>query len=247
MSEVAPAPEVPLPRWVPALLSFVAGYVDSYTFLALFGLSVAQVTGSFVIGGAELVTHDTGIAGKLIAILVFLFAAGLAAGLIGWMRGRGRAALSSMLALETALLAFFTVTILTSQPIKGADDWHGVLAGAFGAMAMGTQSVIVRLLMRGIPQTNVMTGNMTQLGIETTELLLAWRRRARDPNDRDTEEEFARVRSRLFVVLAIAVGFLLGAAAGAVVYATAGLPGAPLAVAIVAALTLWAVWRERRA
>jgi uncharacterized membrane protein YoaK (UPF0700 family) len=247
MSEVAPAPEVPLPRWVPALLSFVAGYVDSYTFLALFGLFVAQVTGSFVIGGAELVAHDTGIAGKLIAILAFLFAAGLAAGLIGWMRGRGRAALSSMLAFETALLALFTVTILTSPPIKGADDWHGVLAGAFGAMAMGTQSVIVRLLMRGIPQTNVMTGNMTQLGIEATELLLAWRRRARDPNDRDTEEEFARVRSRLFIVLAIAVGFLLGAAAGAVVYATAGLPGAPLAVAIVAALTLWTVWRERRA
>ena len=67
MTEVAPAREVPLPRWVPALLSFVAGYVDSYTFLALFGLFVAQVTGSFVTAGAELVTHDIGIAGKVIA------------------------------------------------------------------------------------------------------------------------------------------------------------------------------------
>ena len=51
MTEVAPSREVvPLPRLVPATLSFVAGYVDSYTFLALFGLFVAQVTGSFVIG-----------------------------------------------------------------------------------------------------------------------------------------------------------------------------------------------------
>jgi uncharacterized membrane protein len=47
-------------------------------------------------------------------------------------------------------------------------------------------------------------------------------------------------------VLAIALGFLIGATAGAVVYARAGLPGAPLAVVIIAALTLWAGWRERR-
>ena len=79
MSEIAPAAataeEVPLPHWVPALLSFVAGYVDVYTFLVLFGLFVAQVTGSFVTAGAELVTHDVGITGKAIAILAFLFAA----------------------------------------------------------------------------------------------------------------------------------------------------------------------------
>ena len=247
MTEIAQKREVPLPRWVPALLSFVAGYVDSYTFLALFGLFVANVTGSFITAGAELVSHDIGIAGKVVAILAFLFSAALAAGLIALARTLSRDALPWMLAFETLLLAVFTVMILTGPPVRGADDWHGIVAGLFAAMAMGTQSVIVRLLMRGTPQTNVMTGNMPQLGIEATELLLAWRRRARDPNDRDTEEEFARVRSRLFIVLAIAVGFLLGAAAGAVVYATAGLPGAPLAVAIVAALTLWTVWRERRA
>ena len=84
MSEIAPAAataeEVPLPHWVPALLSFVAGYVDVYTFLVLFGLFVAQVTGSFVTAGAELVTHDVGITGKAIAILAFLFAACLDGG-----------------------------------------------------------------------------------------------------------------------------------------------------------------------
>ena len=176
MTEVAPSREVvPLPRLVPATLSFVAGYVDSYTFLALFGLFVAQVTGSFVIGAAELVAHDTGIAGKLIAIVAFVVAAALTAGLIGWVRQQGGAALPWMLAFETALLAVFTVLLVAGPPIAGASDWHGIFAGLFGAMAMGTQSVIVRLLMRGIPQTNVMTGNMTQLGISSTELFLAWR------------------------------------------------------------------------
>jgi uncharacterized membrane protein YoaK (UPF0700 family) len=245
MTEVASASEVPLPRLVPALLSFVAGYVDIYTFLALFGLFVAQVTGSFVTAGAELVTHDTGIAGKMIAIVAFLVSAALTAGLIGFIRDQGGAALPWMLAFETALLAVFTVLMLASPPIQGARDWHGVLAGVFGAMAMGAQSVVVRLLMRGVPQTNVMTGNMTQLGIETTTVLLAWRRHLRHPDDSENEKEFVAVRSRLLIVLAIAIGFLLGAACGAVSYANAGLAGAPLTVVIVGALTLWAVWRER--
>src|SRR5208282_884416 len=247
MTEVALAREVPLPRTVPALLSFVAGYIDSYTFLALFGLFVANVTGSFITAGAELVSHDTGIAGKLIAILAFLVAAALTAGLITLARDQRLAALPWMLAFETALLAVFTLMILTGPPVRGSGDWHGIVAGLFAAMAMGTQSVIVRLLMRGIPQTNVMTGNMTQLGISSTELLLAWRRYARDPGDPTNAREFIAVRSQLAVVLAIATGFLLGAACGAVAFAKIGLPGAPLAIVLVGALTLWAAWRARQA
>jgi uncharacterized membrane protein YoaK (UPF0700 family) len=247
MTDVAPAREVPLPRWVPALLSFVAGYVDVYTFLALFGLFVAQVTGSFVTAGAELITHDIGITGKAMAIAAFLVAAALTAGLIGLLHMRRRNALSWMLAFETLQLALFAALLLGGPAVESAADWHGIVAGVFGAMAMGTQSVIVRLLMRGVPQTNVMTSNMTQLGIETTALIVAWRRHARDPNDQDNARELIAVRTRLGIVLAIAIGFVLGAAFGAVAYAKTGLPGAPLAVVLVGALTLWSVWREHRA
>jgi hypothetical protein len=38
-----------LPTIVPPLLSFTAGFIDSFTVLALFGFFVAQVTGSFVL------------------------------------------------------------------------------------------------------------------------------------------------------------------------------------------------------
>jgi uncharacterized membrane protein YoaK (UPF0700 family) len=244
MTEAAPVHEVP-PRWVPALLSFVAGYVDSYTFLALFGLFVAQVTGSFVTAGAQFVVHDIGIAGKLIAIIAFLVAAALTAALIGLARDRGRDALPWMLALEAVLLALFCVLMLAGRPVTGADDWHGIVAGVFAAMAMGAQSVVVRLLMRGIPQTNVMTGNMTQLGIETTELIRVWRRCARDPGSSADARDFIAVRARLSVVLSITIGFILGAGCGAVAYATIGLIGVPFAVLLVGALTLWAARRER--
>jgi uncharacterized membrane protein YoaK (UPF0700 family) len=239
-------PEHDVPRWVPALLSFTAGYVDSYTYLALFGLFVAQVTGSFVTAGAQFVVYDTGIVGKMIAILAFLVAAASTAALIGVARDRGHDALPWMLTLETLLLAAFGLLILAGPQVSGPDDWHGVVAGAFAAMAMGAQSVVVRLLMRGIPQTNVMTGNMTQLGIETTELIRVWRRRARAP-DEGHGRDFLAVRARLTVVLSITAGFVLGAVCGATAFAMAGLPGIPLAIVLTAALALWSIRREQAA
>ena len=245
MTEVSPVREKPLPLSMPVLLSFVAGYVDSYTYLALFGLFAAQVTGSFVIAGAELVTHDYGIAGKLLAIVAFLVAAAITAALIKLARETGGRALPLMLALEAMLLAIFAAMLLFGPAIKNADDWHGIVAGLVAASAMGAQSVLVRLLMKGIPQTNVMTGNMTQLGIATTELILAWRRFARSRHGAAAIREYQEVRDQLLTVLSVAVGFLVGAAAGAIAFATTNVRGALLAVAIVAALALWALYRER--
>jgi hypothetical protein len=48
------------------------------------------------------------------------------------------------------------------------------------------------------------------------------------------------------MVLSIATGFLVGAAAGAIAYATAGVRGTPVAIAIVGTLTIWALRRDRR-
>jgi uncharacterized membrane protein YoaK (UPF0700 family) len=112
---------------------------------------------------------------------------------------------------------------------------------------MGAQSVLVRLLMKGIPQTNVMTGNMTQLGIAVTELILARRRFAHSEHGVTAIREFNEVREQLLTVLSVAVGFLIGAASGAVAFATTNVRGALLAVAIVAALALWALYREKHA
>jgi hypothetical protein len=47
----------------------------------------------------------------------------------------------------------------------------------------------------------------------------------------------------LSMVLAIAIGFLAGAGSGALAFAATGLRGALVAVAIVAALALWALAR----
>jgi uncharacterized membrane protein YoaK (UPF0700 family) len=165
--------------------------------------------------------------------------------LIGLARGGGRTALPWMLALEALLLAVFAAIVLLGPTIESARDWHGIVAGIFAAMAMGAQSVLVRLLMKGIPQTNVMTGNMTQLGIAATELIVAWRRFSRSRHGAAAVREFEEVRGQLLLVLSVATGFLVGAAAGAIAFAVSGLRGAPLAVGIVTVLAVWALYRER--
>ena len=245
MPTPAPQAESPLPLAAPMLLSFVAGYVDSYTYMALFGLFVAQVTSSFVIAGAEIVIHDYNVTGKLLVTVVFIIAAALTAAMIIWARAAGRATLPAMLLLEAALLAIFCAMILFGPPIQNATDWHGIVAGLIAASAMGAQSVLVRLLMKGIPQTNVMTGNMTQLGITITELVVAWRKLADSGHSAEDVDDFAQVRAQLLIVFSVALGFLVGAAAGAVAFATTGLRGAVLAVLIVAGLAVWALIRER--
>jgi uncharacterized membrane protein YoaK (UPF0700 family) len=247
MAEAHPHRHEPLPKTMPMLLSFVAGYVDSYTYLALFGLFVAQVTGSFVIAGAELVRHDAGAIGKLLAVLAFIAAAAITAALIAVACARGYAPMPWMLALEAALLAVFVAMIWFGPNVNGATDWHGIIAGLFAACAMGAQSVLVRLLMKGIPQTNVMTGNMTQLGIALTDIIIARRRFARSSHDAAAARHYHAVRDQLLVVLSVAVGFLVGAAAGAIAFVTIGISGALLAVAIVAALALSALVREDEA
>jgi uncharacterized membrane protein YoaK (UPF0700 family) len=236
--------EAPVPLLVPVLLSFVAGYLDSYTYLSLFGLFAAQVTGSFVIAGAEFVTSDFGIAGKLIAIAAFVTAAAVTAAFCLAARDAQRGALPAMLGLEALLLAVFVGIMLFGPVVRDTRDWHGIVAGVFAAMAMGTQSVLVRLLMKDIPQTNVMTGNMTQLGIAATELIMARRGFDHSRHGDTAVRDFAQARDRLVTVLTIAIGFLAGAAAGALAFATTGVHGALAAVVIVGVLALWALMRQ---
>jgi uncharacterized membrane protein YoaK (UPF0700 family) len=87
--------------------SIVAGYIDGYTFLALFGLFVVQATGSLVIAGVQAVAHDGNVMIKVLAIPAFFFAGMLTTALVA-TTDRGRyGALPWALALEEILLTGF--------------------------------------------------------------------------------------------------------------------------------------------
>jgi uncharacterized membrane protein YoaK (UPF0700 family) len=234
-----------VPLAAPTLLSIVAGYIDSCTFLALFGVFVAQATGSFVIAGTQLVTHDDNILIKVLAIPVFFFAGMLttavAAATGGWRYG----ALPWALLLEEVLLAGFVGVGLAGSPFFDADTPMALTAALLGLSAMGVQSALVRLLIRDFGSTNVMTTNTTQLAINATEAALAWRKKRRVPEDPASAAEFTAISRHLLGVLSLVLGFLLGTIAGAIAYAQIGLWCALAPMLIVAGLITWSLWPER--
>ena len=63
---------------IAALLSFVAGFVDTAGFLGLQGLFTAHVTGNFVTLGAALVLGTHGVVAKLLALPEFILVVALA-------------------------------------------------------------------------------------------------------------------------------------------------------------------------
>src|SRR5258705_2349664 len=126
-----------IPRAVPALLSFAAGYVDVCTFLALFGLYVAQVTGSFVVFGAELAGHEEGFLIKVLAIPVF-FAAGLFTTIFAEvLRPRGHPPLAWLLALECTLLPAFLVFALAVPIARDPNAPAALLSPMLAFFCMG--------------------------------------------------------------------------------------------------------------
>jgi len=229
--------EKPVPRIVPALLSFTAGFVDACTFLALFGLYVAQVTGSFVVFGSGLVAHEEGFVIKVLAIPMF-FAAGVFATIFAEvLRRRGHAPLPYALALECLLLAAFLLLGL-AMPMRDANAPATVLAAMLGLSAMGVQSALVRLLMPGVASTNVMTTNTTLFAIDTGEFLLGWH--GKRSGDAEAAAQYAAARERLGQLIPLGVGFLGGTVAGAFGYLWFGLSCLVAVLVLLLGLIVWA-------
>jgi uncharacterized membrane protein YoaK (UPF0700 family) len=234
-----------LHRTLAYALSFVAGYVDACTFLALFGLFVAQATGSFVIAGAAPVTHEAGLVIKTLAIPVFMLAAAVTAILVSGTRRAGRSAWAWTLGLEVVLLIAFLWIGVTCSPFESPDQPAALLAGLCALAAMGVQSASVRLLGQGAPSTNVMTTNTTQLAIDATHLLLS-RLRANAADAPVPQSELGKTRRRLAETARVMIGFFAGVVPGALAYRQFGFIGLAPAILILLGLILAASLRGLR-
>jgi len=207
-----------VPRFLPPLLSVIAGYVDSCTFLALFGLFVAQVTGSFVLAGTQLVAHEDAGLIKLIGIPVFFLACAVTTLIVDEMGRSGRSALAAALALETILLLGLFTCWSVAGPFHSPHTAAAVLASVCGLSAMGVQSALVRLVAKGVPSTNVMTTNTTQFAIDATEVVLTWRARRGAPADAAAADAHASALERFNTMWPVVLGFLVGTVTGALAY-----------------------------
>jgi drug/metabolite transporter (DMT)-like permease len=110
----------------------------------------------------------------MLAIPSFFLAGMVVTVLVRPLRERPRVALMRSLGVECLLLIGFSVVCLAGMPFRGPDAPVAIMALMLGMAAMGAQSALVRLLMRGVASTNVMTTNTTMLAINAAEILLAW-------------------------------------------------------------------------
>jgi uncharacterized membrane protein YoaK (UPF0700 family) len=147
-------------RWLPTLLSVIAGMVDLIGFLSL-GIFTAHVTGNIVVIGALIVRHDKVNPAQILAIPIFIIAVA-ATWLIAKATGRRGSGLMRLLLLIQFLL--ITCVLIFSVITKPSADPHGLM-GTIAAMiavaAMGCQFALLRLTMPVAPSTAVMTGNLT--------------------------------------------------------------------------------------
>ena len=230
-------PQVTLPSGAQGVLSFVAGYVDSATFVGLSGLFVAQVTGSFVLAGAAVVSHDPGLVAKVLAIPTFLLAA-VATTLIVSAAETARAAMVRGLAVEVALLCALALAGTLAHPVSDLDSPAALTATMCGLAAMGVQSALVRVLSSS-GSTNVMTTNTTQLGIDAAQLLQALLRLRRSGNSA-VAADYVAACARCARVVPLIIGFAVGTAVGALAFWMVGFASLVLPLLILVGTAAWA-------
>jgi uncharacterized membrane protein YoaK (UPF0700 family) len=199
------------------LLSFVAGYVDTCVFVALFGLFTAHVTGNFVLIGAELVHHSGEVLLKLLALPVFILTVAVAVKVSEALRRAGRRSLAPLIYAEAALLILCAGTGLALGQPASEGAVSALVPGLLAAAAMGMQNGMMRLELAALPSTTVMTVNVTQSVIDVVTMLSRHVDPATDAAKRtEAKQRFARMWPPI-------LAFTAGAASGAAGYAVAGL------------------------
>jgi uncharacterized membrane protein YoaK (UPF0700 family) len=211
-----------------AVLAFIAGYVDTLGFVALFGLFTAHVTGNFVLIGAEIAGVGQGVLLKLLAFPAFIVGVASASVLAKMLEKRGITDSANALHFWQAfLLLMFLASCWFARPITDASAPMVLLSGVLGATAMGVQNARAKVLRAsGLPNT-VMTGNVTQVVLDIVELTHHGAQAGQGP------QVLARLRTTL-----IAMGsFAIGAICGALAFVHVSFIGLVLPVALLLALT----------
>ena len=191
-------------RWLPTLLSVIAGMVDVIGFLSL-GIFTAHVTGNIVVIAALIVRHSRVNPAQILAIPVFMLAVALT-----WVIAKASGKRGTGLMRPLLLFQFLSITCLLifSAITKPSADPHGVMAtiaAMIAVTAMACQFALLRLALPVAPSTAVMTGNLTNAVLGLVDLS--------SQSQPLMESDSRRLTDALYLLVGFFVGCLLATAA----------------------------------
>ncbi|WP_081885156.1 YoaK family protein [Paraburkholderia kururiensis] len=219
--------EASTPQRLVTILAFIAGYVDAFGFVALFGLFAAHVTANFVLIGANVVGEGQGILIKLLAFPAFIAGVAVARGVVGMAQRRGVPAERGLYVLQAVCLCLMMAAGLVVWPHYGPESAWAIVAALFGAAAMGVQNAHSRLVLPGQPPTTMMTLNVT-LGVLYTIDALAGH----------ASDAKRAARERLADILLPVAGFAMGAIVASIAFVQASFWALLFPVILLAILAL---------
>ena len=191
-------------RWLPALLSVIAGMVDLIGFLSL-GIFTAHITGIVVVIGALIVRHNRVNPAQILAIPVFILAVA-ASWLIAKATGRrGTGLMRLLLVFQFLLIACLLIFSVITKPSADPHGLMATIAAMIAVTAMGCQFALLRLTLPVAPSTAVMTGNLTNAVLALV-----------DSSSRTQplmESDSRRLRGALHLLIGFFVGCVVAAAA----------------------------------
>jgi uncharacterized membrane protein YoaK (UPF0700 family) len=196
---------------IAALLSFVAGFVDTAGFLGLQGLFTAHVTGNFVTLGAALVLGTHGVVAKLLALPEFILVGALARLAGAALAARRWPTVRSLLIAKVVLLIVFFVLAVSFGPFPDSDAPAALATGFAGVAAMAVQNAVQRIHLGSLPPSTLMTGNTTQVVLDAVDLM-----RGAAP------DQAPAVRARFHRMLRAIAWFAAGCGIAAALYASVG-------------------------
>lgn len=188
--------------YVTLLLTIIAGYCDTVTFVAADSIFSAHVTGNFIVFAYQIIKgSDVHAWIKLLTFPVFILAV-----IVG-----GRIALKSInrytiLFWEGVILVLSGIASYVFGYLENFSEWTMYAVAMSTVFAMGLQNAFGKLFAKEIHgPTTMMTGNVTQASLDLGNLI------KNGTNDADSLLSF---KKQLVTIFGFLIGCFLGAVAG---------------------------------
>lgn len=229
---------IPLPLRTTAVLSFIAGFVDSAGVICLFGLMPAHITGYLVTAGQfHTLDVEAAVGGphgsRILLVAVFMVAVVTTTIVHRWLEAwfrHGQTPSLVLCALSLSALAILGCTY--GCDAKSPADFATTILSAAAITCMAVQNTLLRISNSGLPPTTVMTGNAVQVLVDVTDLISLSSRQA--PQGGERKERLVRYGTPL-------AGFCIGIGVGSFAALTCGFHCfmLPTAGAIILAVLSW--------